>query len=235
VRTTVYIDGFNLYHGLARPLNCKWVNLQLAFEKWMQQHDIQSIKFFEGTLDGSKGARQSTYIHALQTLPKVQIFSGPMKIRRRLCRSISCSLSNEFRFYEDREEKHTDVRIAVEMVADAASGAADCMLLVSADTDMVPALETVKRVNPQIRLEVALPAVHFQRIRGASSMKPIVDRIRALPPNVLIDSQFPPQLAVGGTILDMPAEWRIAPSNALEQWQQANPSAALKRKPHWLS
>lgn len=43
------------------------------------------------------------------------------------------------------------------MVADAALRIADTTLLISADTDLAPALATVRRVNPDQRIYLAMP------------------------------------------------------------------------------
>jgi len=49
-----------------------------------------------------------------------------------------------WKMYEERE---TDVNIAVSLVADAAAQASDIALLVSADSDLCPAIRTARAVN----------------------------------------------------------------------------------------
>jgi hypothetical protein len=55
------------------------------------------------------------------------------------------------------EEKETDVNIAVSLVADAASSASDIALVLSADSDLCPAIRTSRMVAPGRRLVAAFP------------------------------------------------------------------------------
>ena len=55
------------------------------------------------------------------------------------------------------EEKETDVALAVAMVADAARGMTDLTLLISADSDFVPAIRAVKQVRPEQHVILAMP------------------------------------------------------------------------------
>ncbi len=46
------------------------------------------------------------------------------------------------------EEKETDVNIAVSLVADAAATASDIAMIISADSDLCPAIRTARSLNP---------------------------------------------------------------------------------------
>ena len=70
-------------------------------------------------------------------------------------KSISCRRCGSI--WTSYEEKETDVNIAVSIVADAAAGAADLALLVSADSDLCPAIRTARSLNPQRRMIAAFP------------------------------------------------------------------------------
>jgi hypothetical protein len=55
------------------------------------------------------------------------------------------------------EEKETDVNIAVALVADAAAAAFEIALIVSADSDLCPAIRTARSLNPSRRMIAAFP------------------------------------------------------------------------------
>jgi hypothetical protein len=54
-------------------------------------------------------------------------------------------------------EKKTDVNIAVEMLTDAFSDRFDTALLITADSDLVPAVCAIKKLYPSKRVVVAFP------------------------------------------------------------------------------
>jgi uncharacterized LabA/DUF88 family protein len=64
------------------------------------------------------------------------------------------------------EEKETDVQIAVHMVADALKGEADRLIVVSADTDLSPAVRMIAASASEREVFVASPPGRFARSRG---------------------------------------------------------------------
>ena len=66
MRTYVYIDGFNLYHGL-RHTGLKWLNLRQLCENMVKDHQIETIKYFTAMVKARPGDpdqpnRQKTYL-----------------------------------------------------------------------------------------------------------------------------------------------------------------------------
>lgn len=59
------------------------------------------------------------------------------------------------------EEKKTDVNISVRMIADCVLDATDTVVLVSADSDLVPPLEFIQRYYPDKRIKVYFPPSNF--------------------------------------------------------------------------
>ena len=69
-KTSIYIDGFNLYYSL-KNTSFKWLNLQKLSQFYLnaQQHDIQKIKYFIAKVKStpnnpSKDIRQDIYLRA---------------------------------------------------------------------------------------------------------------------------------------------------------------------------
>jgi len=61
------------------------------------------------------------------------------------------------RVWTSYEEKETEVSVAVSLVADAARAASDPALIVSADSDLCPAIRTARCVNPRRGMIAAFP------------------------------------------------------------------------------
>jgi len=59
------------------------------------------------------------------------------------------------------EEKRTDVNIATHMVGDCALDTVDKMVLVSADSDLVPPLDFIKKNYPDKKVKVYFPPTNF--------------------------------------------------------------------------
>lgn len=77
----VYIDGFNLYYGKLKGQSYKWLDIQGLFEDLMPGYEVKRIKYFTARVKARPGdlqapARQSAYLRALATLPKVSIHFG---------------------------------------------------------------------------------------------------------------------------------------------------------------
>ena len=146
-RSIVYIDGFNLYYGSLKGTAYKWLDLQRLFERLRPDDEIQAIRYFTALVDGDAQGRQLIYLRALQTLPKVEVIRGRFKRKRFKCGVTACDFSGS-RFYIGQEEKRTDVAIGIQLVDDAYRDLADRFILVSGDSDLVPAVRMVKLREP---------------------------------------------------------------------------------------
>jgi hypothetical protein len=88
-------------------------------------------------------ARQRTYLAALKAHgSSVEVILGRYQTKRMTCRHCG-------KVWTSYEEKETDVNIAVGLVADAAASASDIALIVSADSDLCPAIRTARSLNPK--------------------------------------------------------------------------------------
>lgn len=205
-RSVIYIDGFNLYYGAVRGTPHKWLDLQRYFEMIRPHDDIQAIRYFTALIDGSDRRNQLTYLRALETLPLVEIVLGQFKMRQLTCRVRACTFAGNRRF-PGQEEKRTDVNIAVRMLDDAYQDVGDRFVVVSGDSDLVPAVSQVKARSPGREIIVYVPARN--RVRGAAvELRGAADKHRSLPLEKLPRAQFPARVpdASGGHIAK-PADW----------------------------
>jgi uncharacterized LabA/DUF88 family protein len=154
-RVRAYIDGFNLYFGLksAGWKKYYWLNLQIMAENLLKpSQELVFTKYFTSRVSypPDKQRRQSTFIEALETLSDFRIHYGHYQANLRRCKK--CGNKEMV-----PNEKMTDVNIAVEMLSDAYQDLFDTALLVSADSDLIAPILTIKNLFPDKRVVVAFP------------------------------------------------------------------------------
>lgn len=231
----VYIDGLNLYYGVAKPLDCKWVDLQKFLEAHFPNDDIRRIYFFEAMVSGPHRAHQAAYMAALETLPKVQVVLGEMKNKKRRCGVASCTYSGD-RTWPGHEEKHTDVSIAITMVDDTHRAAYEKLILVTADTDLKPAVAMARSVRPQQKITLCIPGLEKGRIWGSKEVGVLAGKATRLDAELFVKSQFLPNFVdPNGTTHSRPALWRTAPTTAVSDWRAKHPGQWLQALPAWCS
>lgn len=144
VRVGIYVDGFNLYYGLRslRKRRYLWLDLpSLAHRLLRPGQTLAGVRYFSAHVRGEPAAllRQKTYLAALETLG-VDVVLGRFQEQRASCRACGAS----WRTYE---EKQSDVALAAAMVGDVALDRVDTVLLLSADSDLCAAIESVRAVD----------------------------------------------------------------------------------------
>ena len=168
-RVIAYVDGFNLYHAidaLKRP-HLKWLNLQALAESLAGRNEtVVGVYYFTAYATWIRGApgRHKEYISALEHVG-VRCVVGHFKEKHRQC--VSCGAK-----WIGHEEKETDVAIAVQLVADAFRDQYDRALIISADSDLGPAIKTVRAHFPEKTLNVIAPP---KRLGHARDLKPLLE------------------------------------------------------------
>jgi 6-hydroxy-3-succinoylpyridine 3-monooxygenase len=205
-RSIIYIDGFNLYYGAVKKTPWKWLNIEKYFELLLIHDDIQTIKYFTARINGSHKPNQEAFINALLTLNKIQIIYGLFKFKKVRCLVKNCTFSGT-RTFNVPEEKRTDVNIAAHMLEDAFYNRCDKLILVTGDSDLVPAIKAVKRISPNKKVIVYVPANN--KVRGAATeLRKSADRHKTLPNNLLAKAQFPTCLSdIKGNLIQKPSSW----------------------------
>lgn len=205
-RSIVYIDGFNLYYGSLKGTAYKWLDIQRVFERLRPHDDVVAIRYFTALVDGNAQRRQMVFLKAIGTLSKVEVIRGRFKQKRFRCGVRECSF-NGSRFYTGQEEKRTDVAIGVQLIDDAYRDLADTFVLVSGDSDLVPAVRVLKTRFPEKQVVVYVPS--RDEVRGAATeLRGEADKHRTLPMSLIKRAQLPPRVPDGdGGFVDKPVEW----------------------------
>lgn len=200
-RLIAYIDGFNLYYGLREA--------GLHSSRWLDLHDVctsllkppqqlELVRYFTTRVrDGSNAAiNQATYIDALSARGGIEIDFGHF-----LRKSTKCPKCNAA--FHKREEKKTDVNIAVRLLEDAYDDRFDTAMVISGDSDLVPPVESVRSRFPHKRVVVAAPPK-----RWSAQLKQAANAALRIWPKTIESNRLPdPVVASNGVELRAPAGW----------------------------
>ena len=206
-RTIVYVDGFNLYYGAVKGTPYKWLDIQKIFQFLRPHDDLQVIRYFTAFISGPRAANQSAFLQALATRPLINIVLGTFKRKQVKCEYSRChGLTPGDRVFHRHEEKRTDVNIAVHMLDDAFRNGCDSQILVSGDSDLVPAVRMIRKRFPTIDTTVYVPAQAEQR-GYAVELRSAAHKNRLLPTNLLKHAQFPVRVPnrSGGFVVKPPS------------------------------
>jgi len=202
VRVAAYVDGFNLYFGLKAKHGRKylWLDLQgLVTSLLRPGQTLQQVTYFTARVrnDVDSEKRQSDYLDALaEHSPLVTVVDGRFQEKGRRCRQCGTT-------WTVREEKETDVNIAVALVEDAVQDRYDTALLLSADSDLCPAIRAMKRLRPDKRIVAAFPPR-----RQSGDLKQAVDAFLYIGDDKIRQSQLPlTVISAAGIVLNRPKHW----------------------------
>jgi hypothetical protein len=154
MRTTVYIDGFNLYYRLlrARP-PIKWVNPLALVQRILPDNEITKVRYFtarvSGRLDPDAPHRQQLYLDALSAVQEIHIHYGTFLEKPKYAGLVTPVLAKKhnndktFRPWPDvayvwkTEEKGSDVNIATYLLLDAFQHSYEVATVLSNDGDLI--------------------------------------------------------------------------------------------------
>ncbi len=200
----VYIDGFNFYHAVEKigDSRLKWINYRtLALTLLRPGEELIGTVFFTAIwrFNQAKQLRHMNFI-AAQRHSGVEVIEGNFVTPNKFC-------AGQNRYCPIREEKQTDVAIAVEIVKDVMSGNIQRVILITADSDQIPTAKFVASV-PNVSMSLYAPPGRLQEARDLGNLIPDRSEISVgrlltcrLPRN-LIDGR-------GRTIASCPAIYEI--------------------------
>jgi 6-hydroxy-3-succinoylpyridine 3-monooxygenase len=175
LRTRIYVDGYNLYYGCLKRSPYKWLDLQALFNLLLptvlyQPKDMPSrfepvplaIKYFTAPILRSFArtddslACQIHYHDALRGHVRgaIQIVEGyyeARSTRAHLYEEGKCARDSAVAEIWKLEEKQSDVALAVHAYSDALRREVDHVVLVTNDTDIVPAMTENDEEAAQLR------------------------------------------------------------------------------------
>lgn len=213
MRADVYVDGFNLYFGALRGnLGCKWLDIRLLCTKLFRDVNVKAIKYFTAEPSGllEKRINHANYMRALRTDVDIKIINGKHKKVSKSGRVVEPDyLKEEHVKIRVREEKMTDVNIAIHLLYDAIARDNESAILISNDSDLAPAVKMVRQ-NVGQDVIVVRPILNNRNPHAAGSrdLEEVSSRVKDISRiGVLKDSQFPARLSDTDGYIEKPSHW----------------------------
>jgi uncharacterized LabA/DUF88 family protein len=171
MRTIVYIDGYNFYFGVLRNTAYKWLDIASLVKHicYVQnpQLDVIAVKFFTAPVitrvatrgDKAQQSQDSYHKALLSKHPQtLEIINGYYILEKGNPPRYKIPIDKQDRVEVWRlEEKQTDVNIALQLYRDAVLKHCDHAVLVSSDSDLMPALAFLKQDFPDYPIGLILP------------------------------------------------------------------------------
>ncbi|WP_315728844.1 NYN domain-containing protein [Bradyrhizobium sp. SZCCHNS2015] len=154
MRVACYIDGFNLYHSiddLGKP-HLKWVDLWgLSKSLCRNGETLVKVAYFSAfaTWKPASYARHRQYVAALK---HTGVDCHIARFSAQSARCFSCHTT-----WTRHEEKETDVHFSLTFLEDAIDDVFDRAIIISADSDHVPAVRKVRARLPSKQIFAATP------------------------------------------------------------------------------
>jgi uncharacterized LabA/DUF88 family protein len=176
----------------------KWLNYRKLAENVIGPSDeITGVFYFTAfvTWKPESVIRHKVYIRVLQSVA-VETIRG-----RFMRKDIKCHLCH--RVFRTHEEKQSDVNIALKLLSDAVDDLYDRAVIISADSDLLPAIKSVQRHSPEKEIGVMFPI-------GCGSFELRQNAVfrRKMREALLRECQFPDEVEVGNIIIRRPESWQ---------------------------
>jgi len=182
----------------------KWLDIRALVGHFIRPSaqmisDIHYFSAFATWLPSAVG-RHYAYVDALK-VRDINVVMGQFKAKSRNCKSCGSK-------WIGHEEKESDVNIAIHLIHQASIDAFDVAYVLSADTDLLPAIRLIKTAFPNKRIEILIPERRFGNALELRNTCHAAKRIKA---QHLESSLLPDQLTTAaGVLINRPIEY-IAP------------------------
>jgi len=208
-RVIFIIDGFNLYHSLKEAsaekgfTQTKWLNLDALCRSFLPlinpEAKLESIFYFTSLAeylgDPDTIARHKLYMDCLEATGVI-ISKGRFKPKQ-----ILCPLCHQE--FTRHEEKETDIAVASKLLETFIKNECDTAVLMTGDTDLIPAVKTARSICPQKVVLFAFP--YNRKNKELAQLAPGSFRIKA---DRYISCQFPNPVELSeGKLIYKPLKW----------------------------
>jgi uncharacterized LabA/DUF88 family protein len=218
-RVYALIDGFNFYHALdkfdhgkteaeqTQYQQYKWLCFRTLVQRFVKPaEELVGVKWFTAYpfWDNAKRMRHQLYVTVMNARG-VQHTLGEFKSKHVECRA-KCGQP-----FDMREEKQTDVNIATQIIELAEHY--DKLILVTADSDQVPAVKLLLKLHPQKTVFILPPIGRNSKelVKAANGNRLIMkedDLLAAVMPNPVEITRDGKQVQIW-----KPANWLMPKGN----------------------
>jgi hypothetical protein len=210
-RVNFYVDGFNFYYGLKRMKATDpdrswfyWIDFVQLFQHFTGENEnqiLQKIYYFTAPpLSINKANRQRILFKANELIngSRFEVINGMFYEKQFTCPNCNIPFTRP-------EEKRTDVNISVKMMGDCALNCVDTLVLVCADSDLIPPLQFIKQHYPEKKIKVYFPPDNYSGALNAF-MKSFKKKVIRLENNKskFLNSIMPDVVTRDGTTYTIP-------------------------------
>lgn len=228
LKTSIFIDGYNLYYSRLKGTQYKWLDVVALFRDHVlpsvdSQSQVVAVKYFTAPIKSSYARHgkesahaQVQYLRALASLYPglIQIIQGfhvlePTELPTHALGTppSKAKVSPVWKI----EEKQTDVNIALHAYRDVMQGVCDQIVVCSNDSDMEPALSLICQDKPAARIGLVLPLRENTNVEDKYSNKRLTvyaDWVRhQIRDNELLQSQLPNTVPTKTNPARKPLHW----------------------------
>jgi len=211
-RVCFVVDGFNLYHSVKDAqkhtgVECRWLDIRSLCDSFLSaigdQASTDAVYYFSalayhceqqgpGTV-----ARHKAFISALESTGVITSLASfkPKSI------DYKCANCGHRGTLTRHEEKETDVAVASKLIELAIGDTVDTVVVVSGDTDLVPAIKTARKLSAK-PVHVLFP---YRRYNGAVAA--VADRHFKIKPRHYEVHQFPDPVETSTGQIARPKTW----------------------------
>ena len=211
-RVSFIIDGFNLYHSLIQAeselrKSVKWLNINALCSSYLStigtvinnKTSLEKIYYFSALAthlnNPQKITRHKNLIRCMEDTGVI-VQLGSFKRRDITCRNCNNTFAKH-------EEKETDVAIAVKILEVCLRDECDVVVIISGDTDIIPAVRTANQITSDKEIMFAFP---FRRHNHA--LKTLCPNSFIISKNQYAKHQFTnPYILNDGTSISKPQSW----------------------------
>ena len=208
MRTSIYVDGFNLYFGALKRTPYKWLDLKAVCERMLSpKNKVSTIKYFTANVSSTpsnptRSIHQQAYIRALlATCPSLEVIRGQFRTHQVMKRLVTPINGQRHALVEETTEKGSDVNLAVHLINDAWRDEFDCAVVISGDSGLAESIRLVREYHPKKPVGVIAPG------KGSMSKELVMTAsfIKMMRTSVLSLCQLP--VAIPGTPITKPSDW----------------------------
>lgn len=206
------VDGFNVYYSLLdaireskQQVSLKWLDLHSLCQSYItdvfgKNATMAGVFYFSAPKthrlpnDPDIVSRHMNYTEALD-LSGVGIEMARFKKKDMLCPHCK-------KKFEQYEEKETDIAIAAKIFELLIANACDVIVIVSGDTDLIPAVRMAKKLFPDKEIWIGFPHRRFN-----VDLDHVADGSFRIKPKKYRRYQFPNPLVARGRTFHKPSSW----------------------------
>jgi hypothetical protein len=227
-KTTIYIDGYNLYYSRLKGSPFKWLDVVALFRDQivMQQDphaEVVAVKFFTSPVKASYARHGQASEHAQTQYHRALLAKHPTLVH--IIKGFHIFQPTALPVYESGmtaskahvapvwmiEEKQTDVNIALHAYRDAVRGVCDQVVICSNDSDLEPALRMIREDVPSATVGLVMPLRANAKVDGKVPNKrltPLAHWVRHYIQDAELEkSQLPPNVQTAKKPASKPPHW----------------------------